>query len=131
MSTTVLQRAPGVAGAWIVSQGAGATVAVVDEDANAQRHPEFNGRISAAGAVLVAEATDTRVSRPHGTKVAGLAVAGGLHVTGLAPAALLLPVAVPALSMATGTRDEAQGLRWAADHGADVICCAWAPRRPT
>jgi subtilisin family serine protease len=50
---------------------------------------------------------------------------------GLAPAARLLPVAVPALATVVGSREEAVALRWAADQGADVICCAWAPPRPT
>jgi subtilisin family serine protease len=106
-------------------------VAVVDEGASVRYHPEFSGRVSTAGAPVPAETTDDRISRPHGVKVAGLALAGGPHVTGLAPEAVLLPVAVPALSTTTGSRHEADALRWAADHGADVICCAWAPRRPT
>jgi subtilisin family serine protease len=59
--------------------------------------------------------------------VAGLALAGGREVTGVAPRALLLPVPIPALSDATGDPSEAAGLRWAADNGADVICCAWSP----
>jgi len=40
-------------------------------------------------------------------------------------------VVVPALSTVVGSREEAESLHWAADHGADVICCAWAPPRPT
>ena len=131
MSTTILQQTPGIVRTWVVSRGAGTTVAVVDEGVSARHHPEFRERVSAAAALFSAEAADNRVSRPHGVKVAGLAMAGGPHVTGIAPAAFLLPVAVPALSTATGGRDEAQGLRWAADHGADIICCAWAPRKPT
>ena len=67
----------------------------------------------------------------HGIKVAGLAAAGGRGVAGVAPAASIIPVAVPALSTTVGDSSEAAGLRWAADHGADVICCAWAPPRPT
>jgi subtilisin family serine protease len=39
---------------------------------------------------------------------------------------MLLPVSVPTLG--TGSdHPEADALRWAADAGADVICCAWAP----
>jgi subtilisin family serine protease len=40
-------------------------------------------------------------------------------------------VVVPALRTVVGSREEAESLRWAADQGADVICCAWAPPRPT
>jgi subtilisin family serine protease len=49
----------------------------------------------------------------------------------MAPDALLLAVRVPALSKQTGDPMEAQAIRWAAEHGADVICCAWGPLNPT
>jgi subtilisin family serine protease len=64
--------------------------------------------------------------RTHGTKVAGLALANDRHVTGIAPDALLLPVSIPTLGEGSN-HAEADALRWAADAGADVICCAWAP----
>ncbi len=64
-------------------------------------------------------------------KVAGLALAGGDVVTGIAPKAFLLGVRVPALSTHVGDPTEADGIRWAAEQGADVICCAWSPPNPT
>ena len=131
LPTTVQEQTRGLVDVWELSRGAGATVAVVDEDAGACSHPEFTGRVRATGVVFPAEAADGGVSRSHGTKVAGLAAGGGPHAMGVAPAAFLLPVAVPALSKTTGSRDEADALRWSADHGADVICCAWAPRAGT
>ena len=57
--------------------------------------------------------------------------AGGPTVTGVAPNARLLAVRVPALTMRIGDPTEAAGIRWAAEHGADVICCAWGPQHPT
>src|SRR5207249_3670931 len=63
----------------------------------------------------------------HGTKVAGLALANGPYITGVAPDALLLPVSVPTLGITIDDDPaEADALRWAADHDAHVICCAWA-----
>lgn len=112
-------------------RGEGVTIAVVD-DAVDTRHPEFAGRV--ASAWDVSDGSDSSLPRgwqPHGTKVAGLALAAGIHVAGLAPAARLMGVRVPALTIATGDPTEAHAIRWAAEHGADVICCAWAPRNPT
>ena len=64
MSTTVLQRTPGIAAAWAVSRGAGATVAVVDEGVSARHHAEFNARVSAAGAIFGAEEATFRCGEP-------------------------------------------------------------------
>ena len=112
-------------------RGEGVTIAVVD-DAVDTRHPEFAGRVASAWDVSDgSECSLPRGWQPHGTKVAGLALAAGIHVSGLAPAARLMGVRVPALTIATGDPTEARGIRWAAEHGADVICCAWAPRNPT
>jgi subtilisin family serine protease len=115
------------------SQGAGAVVAVVDEGVDVDDHPAFTGRVLSGYPVDRADRLGPRGStrRPHGAKVAGLALAADPNVTGLAPGALLLPIEVPPLRVTTGHPSEAEGIRWAADHGADVICCAWAPPEPS
>ena len=111
--------------------GEGVTIAVVD-DAVDTRHPEFAGRVASAWDASDGSASSLpRGWQPHGTKVAGVALAAGIHVSGLAPAARLMGVRVPALTIATGDPTEARAIRWAAEQGADVICCAWAPRNPT
>lgn len=109
------------------TRGAGVTLAVVDGAADMDGHPEFQGRMLEGNSVHSQDG-DTE-AHPHGTKVAGIALGGGPHVSGMAPEALLLPVAVPALARGIGHESQAEGIRWAADHGADVICCAWAPPR--
>jgi subtilisin family serine protease len=131
VSTTVVQTATGLAKAWEVSRGAGTVVAIVDEDTSARYHPAFTGRVIAPGATFGDGGARNARARTHSIKVAGLAVGAGPPVTGLAPASHLLPVVVPALSTVVGSREEAESLRWAADQGADVICCAWAPPKPT
>jgi len=131
VGTTVTQTAAGLAEAWTVSRGAGAVVAIVDEDASACYHPAFTGRVISTGVVFGDGGARDARRRAHSILVAGLALGSGPPVTGLAPAAHLLPVVVPALSTVVGSREEAESLRWAADQGADVICCAWAPPRPT
>ena len=73
-------------------------IAVVD-DAVDTRHAEFAGRVAGQwDAATGAESSIPSGWQPHGTKVAGLALAGGIEVTGVAPAALLLAVRVSALS---------------------------------
>src|SRR5512143_2676113 len=68
------------------------TIAVVD-DAIDTRHTEFAGRIVGEwDAASGAQSSRPVGWQPHGTKVAGLALAGGISVTGVAPKARLLAV---------------------------------------
>jgi subtilisin family serine protease len=123
---TGLALAPHIAGAWSVTRGAGTVIAVVDTNVDVDDHPAFVGRTRSEYRAPGAHLVHAGAHRTHGTKVAGLAVANGPHVTGVAPEARLLPVSVPTLGTGSDHR-EADALRWAADAGADVICCAWAP----
>ena len=121
--------------AWPTSTGAGAVVAVVDTGVDL-RHPDLAGQ-------LVRGATFTGCKagkRPcgngdfrgpdgknngdeHGTHVAGIVAAAtnnGIGVAGVAPDADLMPVKV--LEDGSGSyKDIADGVRWATNHGADVI----------
>ncbi|UKW32342.1 MULTISPECIES: type VII secretion-associated serine protease mycosin [Streptomyces] len=121
--------------AWRTTRGAGVTVAVLDTGVDAG-HPDLRGRVL-PGKDLVgfgARQGDRTWAR-HGTAMAGI-VAGRGHgdgdgdgVLGVAPEARILPVRVileegdPARAQARGARGGAlaDGVRWAADHGADVI----------
>jgi len=128
MPTTFQQLVPHMEVVWSTTRGANAVVAVIDEDVETGQHPEFIGRVLMGyGRPRPREC----VRRYHGVKVAGLALASGHEVAGVAPEALLLPVPVPALSGTIGDPSEAHAIRWATDHDADVICCAWAPPNPT
>jgi hypothetical protein len=126
-----VQTVPELPAAWVMTRGRGAAIAVVDEGVDVDQHPEFEGRVALACYAQSDARTGDTTRRSHGAKVAGLALGGGPHVIGIAPETTLLPVGVPALSTAVGDPSEADGLRWAADNGADVICCAWGPRKPT
>ncbi len=121
--------------AWNTTRGAGVTVAVLDTGVEAD-HPDLDGNVL-AGKDLVgfgAREGDEAWAR-HGTAMAGI-IAGHGHgpgngdgVLGVAPEANILPVRViledkdPARAKARSTRGNAlaEGIRWAADHGADVI----------
>ncbi|MEU7115719.1 type VII secretion-associated serine protease mycosin [Streptomyces sp. NPDC046182] len=121
--------------AWRTTKGEGITVAVLDTGVDAD-HPDLVGSVL-TGKDLVgfgAERGDRAWAR-HGTAMAGI-IAGHGHgpgrqdgVLGIAPKVEILPVRVilegtdKARDKARKTRGTAlaEGIRWATDHGADVI----------
>jgi subtilisin family serine protease len=120
--------------AWNSSTGAGTVVAVVDTGVDFAQ-PDLQGQLlqgaTFTGCADVRPCGNGDFRGPdgnndgdeHGTHVAGTiaAVAGnGIGVAGVAPDAKILPVKV--LEAGSGSsQDIADGIRWAADHGADVI----------
>lgn len=113
-------------GAWSRGAlGAGVTIAVVDTGVDLN-HPDLQGQL-VAGVDLVTDETCTPGAQDlngHGTHVAGIAAAAtnnGIGVAGTAPQAKVMPVRV--LNAAgEGTADDiAAGIRWAVDHGAQVV----------
>ncbi|MFJ9817190.1 type VII secretion-associated serine protease mycosin [Streptomyces sp. NPDC101151] len=121
--------------AWRTTKGQGVTVAVLDTGVEAD-HPDLAGNVLPAKDMIGfgAEPGDRTWAR-HGTAMAGI-IAGHGHgpgdtagVMGVAPEAKILPVRViledgdSARAKARTTRGNAlaDGIRWAADHGADVI----------
>ncbi|MBV1937586.1 type VII secretion-associated serine protease mycosin [Streptomyces sp. BV286] len=121
--------------AWRTTKGEGITVAVLDTGVD-DEHPDLAGNVL-AGKDMVGFGAG-RGDRPwarHGTAMAGI-IAGHGHgagnadgVMGIAPEAKILPVRViledgdSARGKARNTRGNAlaEGIRWAADQGADVI----------
>jgi subtilisin family serine protease len=123
--------------AWPKASGTGTTIAIVDSGADLAHEdlaPKVIGSVSCIGAD-----GDPRRCKPgggdddgHGTHVAGIAAAAtgnGKGVAGVAPGASLLIVRalehtcdVLGECTASGTSDDVvAAIRWAADHGADVI----------
>lgn len=121
--------------AWRTTRGEDITVAVLDTGVDAT-HPDLKGNVL-TGKDMVgfgARRGDDAWAR-HGTAMAGI-IAGHGHgkgngdgVLGIAPKAKVLPVRViledgdKDRKKARATRGSAlaDGIRWAADHGADVI----------
>ena len=121
--------------AWPTSRGAGAVVAVVDTGVDLN-HPDLQGQL-VPGATFTGCGKQTTScgngdyrgpdgknnGDEHGTHVAGIVAAAtgnGVGVAGTAPDADVMPVKV--LENGSGSYgDIARGVRWAADHGADVI----------
>lgn len=121
--------------AWPTSNGTGSVVAVVDTGVDLS-HPDLQGQL-VAGATFTG--CGTRVppcgkgdfrgpdgqnnGDEHGTHVAGIVAAAtgnGIGAAGTAPGADVMPVKV--LENGSGSYGNiAGGVRWATDHGADVI----------
>ena len=121
--------------AWARSQGRGVVVAVVDTGVDTS-HPDLRGRL-VRGATFLAcgddpcgngdwqsGAASRRASaNGHGTGVAGVIVAGrgnGVGIVGVAPQAKVMPIKIGD-SEALDYADVARGIRWATEHGADVV----------
>jgi type VII secretion-associated serine protease mycosin len=121
--------------AWRTTRGEGVTVAVLDTGVDDQ-HPDLAGQVLAGKDLIgFGAGRGDRAWARHGTAMAGI-IAGHGHgpgradgVLGVAPEARIMPVRViledgdPARGKARGRRGGAlaEGIRWAADHGADVI----------
>lgn len=121
--------------AWKITKGAGVTVAVLDTGVD-NNHPDLRGAVlNGEDAVGFGAGPGDEAWAKHGTAMAGI-IAGRGHgpergngVLGVAPEANILPVRVlleqgdPQRKKARDTRGGAlaEGIRWATDHGADII----------
>ena len=108
------------------ARGAGTTIAVVDTGVDLA-HPDLSSKV-VAGHDFVADGADCPAGpqdeNGHGTHVAGIAAAvtnNGIGVAGVAPDAQIMPVRVLDAEGSGAQEDVAAGIRWAADHGAQVI----------
>ncbi|MBK1689161.1 S8 family serine peptidase [Rubrivivax gelatinosus] len=111
----------GAASAWDLSQGAGVTIAILDSGIDG-KHPDLAARMVAGWNFYDGNA-DTSDANGHGTAVAGAAAATSDNATGVAAVAgkaNLMPVRIADANAYAYWSTVAQGLTWAADHGARV-----------
>ncbi|MCF6409849.1 S8 family peptidase [Pseudalkalibacillus salsuginis] len=121
-----LQYAPqkvGAEEAWDVTlSDPSVKIAVIDTGVD-YNHPDLDGKVL-QGYDFVDDDNDAIDENEHGTHVAGIAAANtdnGEGIAGMAPKASILPVRVLDAD-GSGTMDDvAQGIRYAADQGAQVI----------
>ncbi len=107
---------------WDVGRGAGIVVAVVDTGVDGA-HPDLRGRL-VGGVDLVDRGTAPDDPNGHGTLVAGIVAAtagNGEGGAGGAPDAAIMPVRVLDATGEGSSDVVAEGIRWAADHGAHII----------
>ena len=104
--------------AWDISQGVGATVAVIDTGAETS-HPELADRVLAARSFDSARSAATVDTVGHGTHVASLACGAGNNGVGLAGAGLGCRLLIVKSDFTDSS--VAASIVWAVDHGADAI----------
>ncbi|QFG27426.1 S8 family serine peptidase [Actinomadura sp. WMMB 499] len=126
----------GVDEAWKLTRGEGVTVAVVDSGVD-PGHADLRGSVTVGPNLIEETDAGTEPERLHGTAMASL-IAGHGHgpggrdgIIGIAPRARILSIRSIAEEEDAGyarfrrekkaERAVAEGIRYAADHGADVI----------
>lgn len=127
ISGAVVDAHASVEAAWTLSEGQGATIAIIDDGVDTA-HQEFQS----AGKVIAPRDVTRKTNDPrpgngdnHGTACAGVACANGTFgASGVAPKARLIPIR---LASVLGSQAEADAFVWAAQNGADVISCSWGP----
>lgn len=109
--------------AWDRTKGSTSQIiAVVDTGVNTA-HPDLTGR-TVAGYNAINPAASPADDNGHGTMVAGIAAANtnnGVGVAGAAWTARIMPVKVLGADGSGYDSDVAEGVIWAADHGAKII----------
>lgn len=115
----------GVPTAWNVSMGSPSVkIAIIDTGIDLD-HPDLVGRIDSANDWdFVNNDSEAQDDNGHGTHCAGTAAAStnnGLFVSGVAGLSTILPIKTMDSKGIGLTSDVADGIRWAADHGARVI----------
>ncbi len=108
--------------AWMLTRGQGVTVAVIDTGVT--KVEDLAGTEFVPGWNFVDDNPDAQDDHGHGTHVAGTIAQttdNGVGVAGVAGHARIMPIKVLSGSGSGSVAGIAEGIRWAADHGAQVI----------
>lgn len=120
--------------AWAVSRGEGAVVAVLDTGVAYENRGRYRQAPDLAGTRFVAgwdfvdgdphpNDVPPRGRRSHGTAIAGIIAQttdNGIGAAGVAPKVAIMPIRVLKPDLSGSAQNIARGLRFAADHGANV-----------
>jgi len=110
--------------AWGITQGLASVIIAINDTGVDGSHPDLAGKL-AAGTSFIAGQSELADGFGHGTHVAGIAAAATNNSTGIAGLGWnckIMPIKVLDNASGSGTNFQvAQGVMWAADHGAKVI----------
>lgn len=109
--------------AWDITQGSPAAVVAILDSGVEATHPDLAGKL-VLGYNTYANSTDTSDAYGHGTEVAGATGAltnNGQGIAGVAGASPIMPVRVTDAAGRATSASIANGIIWAADHGARVV----------
>jgi subtilisin family serine protease len=109
--------------AWDATTGSSSVIVAVVDSGVDGAHPDLAGAVL-PGYNFVAGNTNAQDDNGHGTAVAGVIAAridNGIGVPGVCGRCQILPVKVLGSTGSGSTSGVAQGITWAADHGARVI----------
>ena len=111
----------GAQSAWDLSQGSGVTIAILDTGVDGS-HPDLSAQM-VSGWNFYDNNSNTSDVHGHGTAVAGAAAAttnNGAGVASVAGRSMIMPVRIADANAYASWSTVAQGLSYAADHGARV-----------
>jgi subtilisin family serine protease len=117
--------------AWDTATGEDVVVAIIDSGIDLE-HEDLQGQLVPGASFIDCDPSCgdgdwesvEDAGHPHGTHVAGIVAAAtgnGVGIAGVAPDARLMPVKVLNAEGSGSFADIANGIRWAADNGADVL----------
>jgi len=110
-------------GAWDTTTGSGDIVIAVIDSGVDLTHPDLAGKL-VAGYDYVNDDSGPSDDNGHGTHVAGISAAAtnnSIGVAGVSWGSKIMPVKVFPSDGPANVSDIAQGIHWAADHGADIL----------
>jgi subtilisin family serine protease len=111
--------------AWDLTRGSAEVVIAIVDSGVDPFHPDLAGKfVAGINTHPHDKPANTADQFGHGTKMAGAAAAlsnNGVGIAGLAPRARIMPIRVTDRAGSATAQSIAQGITWAADHGARVI----------
>jgi len=122
----------GVPAAWDAGTGAGVRIAIIDTGIDLA-NPDLATQVAGGIGYTTADPAAYGDDNGHGSHVAGVAAAianNGIGIAGTAPGARLLVVKALNAQGAGTESAVADGVRWAADNGANVISMSFATTDP-
>jgi subtilisin family serine protease len=113
---------------WEIADGAGVTIAFVDSGVCTELYEVNSDRIVASWNVLE-RSSDVTDDNGHGTAMVSAACCNKESgIFGIAPEANIMPIEATNEYGVVEPESLEQGIRWAVDHGADVVCLSLGSR---